>query len=245
MRPKMATSRSFSSAWPGHSPDRTGLKDSQGIQASLALALHPMYQPAHFRIDDRPTLHALVRSHPLATLVVATPEGLLANHVPLMLDAERELLVGHVARANPLWQAAIQGAALAVFQGPQAYISPSGYPAKREHGKVVPTWNYAVVHVHGPLRFFDGAQDLHALVGQLPDTHEAEQAQPWKVGDAPVDFVGANLRAIVGLELAIERIDGKWKVSQNRNEADALGAAAALDATGQAASAALIRAFRR
>lgn len=203
-----------------------------------------MYLPAHFRIDDAATQHALLKAHPLATLVVVTPDGLVANHLPLMLDAERNVLRGHVARANPLWQAAIQGRALAAFQGPQAYISPSGYASKHEHGKVVPTWNYAVVHVHGTLRFYDGAQELRGLVGQLTDTHEAAQAQPWKVDDAPADFVGANLRAIIGLELTIERIEGKWKVSQNRNEADAQGAAAALDAAGHGDSGALIRKHR-
>ena len=203
-----------------------------------------MYLPAHFRIDDAATQHALLKAHPLATLVVVTPDGLVANHLPLMLDAERNVLRGHVARANPLWQAAIQGLALAAFQGPQAYISPSGYASKHEHGKVVPTWNYAVVHVHGTLRFYDGAQELRGLVGQLTDTHETAQAQPWKVDDAPADFVGANLRAIIGLELTIERIEGKWKVSQNRNEADALGAAAALEAAGHGDSATLIRGFR-
>ncbi|RZT95283.1 FMN-binding negative transcriptional regulator [Rivibacter subsaxonicus] len=203
-----------------------------------------MYQPAHFRLDDPTIRNALLKAHPLATLVVATPDGLVANHLPLMLDVERNVLRGHVARANPLWQSAIQGSALAVFQGPQAYISPSGYPSKREHGKVVPTWNYAVVHVHGPLRFFDDVQQLHALVSTLTKTHEAAQAQPWKPSDAPTDFIAANLRAIVGLELTIERIDAKWKVSQNRNEADAQGAAAALEAGGHADSAALIRAHR-
>jgi transcriptional regulator len=203
-----------------------------------------MYQPAHFRIDDPATLHALMRAHPLATLVASTDQGLVANHLPLLLDAERGLLRGHVARANPLWRAAIEGQALAVFHGPQAYVSPSGYPGKREHGKVVPTWNYAVVHVHGRLRFDDQAQQLHGLVSALTDTHEAARAQPWKVSDAPADFVAANLRAIVGLELAIERIEGKWKASQNRSEADALGAAATLEADGRPDSAALIRDFR-
>jgi transcriptional regulator len=203
-----------------------------------------MYLPDHFRIDDAATQHALLKAHPLATLVVSTPDGLVANHLPLMLDVERNLLRGHVARANPLWRAVIQGQALAAFQGPQAYISPSGYASKREHGKVVPTWNYAVVHVHGTLRFYDSAPELNGLVSQLTATHESTQAQPWKVDDAPADFVAANLRAIVGLELAIERIEGKWKVSQNRNEADALGAAAALEAGGHGDSAALIRGFR-
>ncbi|MEN9543984.1 MAG: hypothetical protein RLZZ598_817 [Pseudomonadota bacterium] len=203
-----------------------------------------MYQPTHFRIDDRATLHGLMQTHPLATLVASTADGLIANHLPLMLDAARGVLTGHVARANPLWQTPLQGQALAVFQGPQAYISPSAYPSKAEHGKVVPTWNYAVVHVHGRLRFFDDGDELRALVSRLTHLHEAARPQPWQVSDAPADYIATMLRAIIGFELGIERIEGKWKVSQNRSAADALGAAAMLDATGQTESAALILAHR-
>lgn len=204
-----------------------------------------MYLPKHFEVTDPAAIHAVVRACPLAIWATVVDGQPVVNHVPFMLDAtrgEHGTLIGHVARANPVWRS--PGPSVLIFQGPDAYVSPSWYPAKREHGKVVPTWNYAVVHVHGTLRFYDNAPELHGLVSQLTATHESTQAKPWKVDDAPADFVAANLRAIIGFELAIERIEGKWKVSQNRNEADALGAAAALEAGGQGDSAALIRRFR-
>ena len=205
-----------------------------------------MYSPAQFRVDDTATLHALMGAHPLATVVVHGPFGIDAHHLPLLLDASRGVLRGHVARANPLWSqlASVDGPTLAIFHGPSGYVSPASYPSKQEHGKVVPTWNYAAVHAYGPMTYFDGEAELRALVGALTEAHEQRRARPWKVDDAPADFVAANLRAIVGIELRIERLEGKWKVSQNRNDRDAEGAAAAFDASGDAASATLIRARR-
>ncbi|HEU4458838.1 MAG TPA: FMN-binding negative transcriptional regulator [Methylibium sp.] len=195
-----------------------------------------MYQPSHFRVDDIAALHALMRAHPFATLVVPTTAGLEINHLPLHLDAEFGLLVGHVARANPVWQAAARGEAIAVFQGPQTYVTPNWYASKREHGKVVPTWNYAVVHAHGAPRWITGDTPegdawLHALVERLTDHHEAahreqlarrgvDAAAAWRVDDAPADYLATMRRAIVGLELPIARLEGKFKLSQNRPAAD-------------------------
>ena len=209
-----------------------------------------MYQPAHFRVEDAAAQQALIAAHPLATLVVPTEAGVEINHLPLRHDAGRGLLLGHVARANPVWQAAARGEAVAVFHGPQAYVTPTWYPSKREHGKVVPTWNYAVVHVHGRLRWIDDEAWLHALVTGLTDTHEAAHAAalraaggapgaPWRVDDAPADYLQAMRRAIVGLELAITRIEGKFKLSQNRPAADFDSVVAGLQALGDEASAAL------
>jgi transcriptional regulator len=189
-----------------------------------------MYLPKHFEQPDRAALVALMRERPLATLVVAAPDGPTADLIPLdyVADAsEHGLLRGHVARANPLWRHA--GAkALAVFTGPEAYVSPGWYPSKREHGKVVPTWNYTMVQARGHLRTVDDAPWLRALVGHLTDTHEATQARPWSVSDAPEDYVQQMLRAIVGIEIPLTALVGKWKTSQNRSAADREGVAQGL-----------------
>lgn len=187
-----------------------------------------MYLPRHFAQEDPAALHALMRDHPLAMLVHQGPDGLTADHVPLEFDAATQTLHGHVARANPLWRQAAGQPVLAVFRGPEAYVSPSWYPSKAEHHKVVPTWNYAVVHAHGPLQVVDDAPWLHALVSRLTAHHETPQPQPWAVTDAPEDFVQQMLRAIVGIRIPVERLVGKWKVSQNRSAADRDGVAAAL-----------------
>jgi transcriptional regulator len=154
--------------------------------------------------------------------------------VPLLLDADAGplgTLRGHVARANPLWRdAAHRDEALVVFQGPQAYVSPAWYPSKAEHGKVVPTWNYVMVQARGRLRVIDDVAWLHALVTRLTATHEARRANPWAVDDAPPDYVASTLRAIVGLEIELVSLAGKWKVSQNRSAADREGVALGLDA---------------
>jgi transcriptional regulator len=201
-----------------------------------------MYLPRHFEQHDRAALAALMRERPLATLVVATPSGPSADLIPLEYVADagpQGTLRGHVARANPLWQHA--GAqALVVFTGPEAYVSPGWYAAKREHGKVVPTWNYTMVQARGILRAVDDAAWLRALVGRLTDHHEAAQATPWQVGDAPDEFVAQMLRAIVGIEITLDTLQGKWKISQNRSVADRDGVAAGLDAT-QPEMAALVR----
>ena len=201
-----------------------------------------MYLPKHFEQADRAVLIALMRERPLATLIVATPEGPTADLIPLEYaegEGPHGTLRGHVARANPLWRHA--GAqALAVFAGPQAYVSPGWYPSKHEHGKVVPTWNYAMVQARGTLAAVDDAPWLRALVGRLTDHHEATQLQPWAVGDAPDDYVQQMLRAIVGIEIPLASLAGKWKVSQNRSVADRQGVAEGL-AAAQPEMAALVR----
>lgn len=193
-----------------------------------------MYLPKHFEQTDADAMARLLAAHPLATLVWQSGTGLTAEHLPLMLergadDGGHGTLRGHVARANPVWRQAAGNAVLAAFQGPQAYITPSWYAAKAEHGKVVPTWNYAVVHVHGRLRVVEDAAWLRALVGRLTDTHEASRMQRWQVDDAPVDYIEQMLRAIVGIEIEVTSLQGKWKVSQNRSESDRAGAAAGLE----------------
>jgi transcriptional regulator len=196
-----------------------------------------MYLPPHFREDDVGQLHAAIAQTGLATLVTTGPEGLIASHVPMLLAAEPAplgRLVGHVARANPQWQAFdAEAQALAIFLGPDAYVSPSLYATKRETGKVVPTWNYVAVHAYGQLRFVHDPDRLLDLVTGLTVRHESGRAEPWAVGDAPPDFVRAHLKGIVGFELAIERLEGKWKMSQNRPAEDVPGIVAGLAAEGQ------------
>jgi transcriptional regulator len=190
-----------------------------------------MYLPAHFEQNDAQALQALMRAQPLATLVTTAADGLTADHLPLEYDAGSGMLRGHVARANPLWRHADGQPVLAVFSGAQAYVSPAWYPSKAATHKVVPTWNYAVVHAHGRLRAVDDAPWLRALVGRLTERFEGERAtppEPWSVTDAPEDYLEQMLRAIVGVEIRVERLLGKWKLSQNRTEADRLGVAAGL-----------------
>ena len=202
-----------------------------------------MYLPKHFEQHDRTTLIALMRERPLATLIVAADDGPSADLIPLEYVADagaHGTLRGHVARANPLWQRAGMKA-LAVFTGPEAYISPGWYASKQEHGKVVPTWNYTMVQARGTLRAIDDAPWLRALVGRLTDHHEATQAAPWQVSDAPDEFVQQMLRAIVGIEIELTSLLGKWKVSQNRSVADREGTAQGLTGAAQADMAALVR----
>ena len=195
-----------------------------------------MYQPPHFREDRLPQQHALICAHPFGLLVSAGPGGLLANPVPFLIDpaaSERGTLRAHLARANGQWRDLAAGAeCLAVFQGPQEYVSPSWYATKRENGKVVPTWNYATVHCWGTPRVIEDAAWLRAQVDALTVLRESGRQQPWAVDDAPAPFVAAQLRGIVGIEIPIARIEGKWKVSQNRTEADRAGVAAGLRADG-------------
>lgn len=186
-----------------------------------------MYLPASFRQDDLATLHQQIAACRLATVISQGPEGLQASHLPLLLVAEEGefgTLYGHFARANPHWRALADGQeALVIFNGPEAYVSPSWYPAKAEHGKVVPTWNYVAVHAYGRAELFDDAERLLTLVGRLSDQHEAGRAQPWAVSDAPRDYIDGMLRAIVGFALPIQRLEGKWKLGQNRSTADQAG----------------------
>jgi transcriptional regulator len=188
-----------------------------------------MYLPTMFREDRLELLSALIRARPLATLVAHGPGGLSVDHIPMLFDAASGRLRGHIARANPLYGELEHGAAaVAVFHGPQHYISPSWYPSKREHGRVVPTWNYAVVHVHGVLRRFEDRAGLLQIVRDLTDAEESAMPEPWSVDDAPAEFIDGMLGAIAGVELAIGRMEGKWKMSQNRPPADRAGVRAAL-----------------
>lgn len=202
-----------------------------------------MYRPGHFSEERIDVLAELVRQNPFATLVSLGPDGLLATHVPLLWDADRApygTLRGHFARPNPHAQLASSPVdTLVIFTGPNAYVSPSWYPSKEEHGKVVPTWNYAAVHAYGPLRLIDDVEWLRTLVTRLTDRHEATFAKPWRVTDAPGAFLDAVLRGIVGVEIEITRLEGKWKLSQNRPEADQQGMIDGLGARGDAASAGL------
>ena len=194
-----------------------------------------MYLPKHFAEDDVAEMHALMRANPLATLVSHGPDGLDANHIPLLLgDAEPYgKLLGHVARANPLWQPGrVAGEVLVVFQGDESYISPSGYATKAEHGKVVPTWNYAAVHAYGELKVIDDADWILAQVSALTATHEAALPQPWAVTDAPADYIDKMLGAIVGIKITITRLTGKWKVSQNQPAENRASLIAALEKAG-------------
>lgn len=186
-----------------------------------------MYVPSHFAESRVEVLHDLIRSHPFGALVVLASDGLDANHIPFEIDPEPApfgTLRGHVARANPVWRDfSSQVDALVMFQGAHAYISPAWYVTKKEHGKVVPTWNYAVVHAHGPLRVIDDRKWLREFVGKLTDRHEAPRSDPWKVTDAPADFIDTMVAAIVGIEIPIAKLAGKWKVSQNRPAQDRAG----------------------
>lgn len=201
-----------------------------------------MYVPPAFREDRPQAIHALIEAHPLALLVSTGEDGPTANPVPMLLDPSADVLRCHLARANgqigELRAAQAAGReVLAVFQGPQAYISPGWYASKAEHGRVVPTWNYLIVQERGVPRVIDDADWLRGQVGALTDRHEAGLADPWSVGDAPDGFVAAQLRGIVGLELPLTRVTGKWKASQNRPAADRAGVIAGLEAVGDAMAA--------
>lgn len=208
-----------------------------------------MYLPKHFEETRVETLHALIRAHPLGALVTLAPGGLDANHLPFEVDPDPApfgTLRGHVARANPVWREFTREVeALVLFQGPETYISPSWYPSKQETARVVPTWNYVVVHAHGPLRIVDDRAWLRAFVERLTNRHEAGRRDPWKVTDAPADYVDRQVEAIVGLEIPIARLAGKWKVSQNRPARDRDGVVEGLRRQGDAASAAMAEAVRR
>ena len=191
-----------------------------------------------FHVSDTATLHALVHAQPLATLVVPQGGELHVNHIPLFIDPTRGphgTLVGHVARANGLWPLLPQQA-VAVFHGPQAYVSPNWYPSKAIDGKQVPTWNYTAVHAHGRLSAFDDPERLRALLHTLTEQHEAHRPEPWRLDDAPPDYIAKMLRAIVGVEFAVERWEGLRKLSQNRTEPDHAGVVQGLMAEGTPAA---------
>lgn len=186
-----------------------------------------MHIPEVFRQNQQAQLHALMRSAPLAVLLNHSAAGLQASHLPLLLVAEEGqhgTLYGHFARANPHWRSfAEHGTALAVFSGADGYISPSWYPSKAEHGKAVPTWNYQSVHAHGQLELFDDSERLHDLLTRQTAEHENPRAQPWTLDEAPADYIASMLRGVVGFALPIQRLEGQWKLSQNRNANDRAG----------------------
>lgn len=185
-----------------------------------------MYLPAVFREDRLEVLHALIRAHPLATLITAGPGGLVANLVPFVLTGtgEQGTLRAHIAKANPQADALRAGVeTLVVFHGPETYITPSWYVSRKEHGRVVPTWNYVMVQVRGAPRLIDDAAWLRTQIEDLTSSQENRRSDPWHVSDAPEIFISGQIGAIVGIEIPISTIEGKWKVSQNRSEADRRG----------------------
>ncbi len=191
-----------------------------------------MYQPPHFREEREEVLHELIRRHRLGLLISNGPDGMIADLVPFVLDGNR--LLAHVARANPQIKAlASSSECLVVFQGPEAYISPSWYATKAETGQVVPTWNYAVVQVYGKPIIRDDVEWLRAQVEQLTNANEASFAEPWEVSDSPDDYVQAQLKGIVGIEIKISRLEGKWKMSQNKSEADRATVVRGLNSVGE------------
>jgi len=185
-----------------------------------------MYIPPAFRVEDNADVHQAMREARSATLVTATQEGLIGTPLPMLLsesEGPNGTLYAHVARANPQWKLTPSGEAMAIFVGPEAYVSPSWYATKQETHKVVPTWNYLAVHAYGPVEFFDDAERLLDVITRLTDLHEQPRRDRWAVTDAPADFIKAQLRGIVGLRIPISRLDGKRKMSQNRNLADRAG----------------------
>ena len=196
-----------------------------------------MYNPPTFRIDDVGDIHAAMREARSATLVTVTENGLIGTLLPMLLnesEGPNGTLYGHVARGNPQWRLVPVGEAMAIFNGPEAYVTPTWYAAKQETHKVVPTWNYVAVHAYGSVEFFDDADRLLDVVTRLTSLHEQTRAVPWAVTDAPADFIKAQLRGIVGLRMPITRLDGKRKMSQNRSAADRTGVIAALSASDRA-----------
>ncbi len=186
-----------------------------------------MYIPRHNEEKRVPTLHSLMVAEPLAALVTLGSTGLFASHIPMILEndgSEFGVLKGHISRANTQWRDFVSTVdALAIFSGHQHYITPNWYPGTQEHGKEVPTWNYVVVHAYGPLKITEDKEWLLANVAKLTEIHEALSPRPWKISDAPADYIESLLRGIIGVELPIRRLEGKWKVSQNRTESDRNG----------------------
>ena len=207
-----------------------------------------MYLPSQFEETRPEVLHRLLRSHPLGLLVTLGPAGMEANATPFLLDPGRGphgTLRAHVARANPVWREARTDVdSLVMFQGPRAYVSPGWYASKAETGKVVPTWNYVLATARGRLRVIDDAEWVHRFVSELTDRHEASREAPWKVSDAPANYIAGLLHAIVGIEIELSSLTGKWKVSQNRSAADRAGVAKGLAEVGSAEAAAMAQQVR-
>jgi len=195
-----------------------------------------MYQPDHFLVSDLPKMHALMRARPLATLVSAGSLGLYATHLPTVLkdDGPYGIIECHLARANPHWKDLAEGTeALMIFQGPEGYITPNWYPSKADHGKVVPTWNYAVVHAYGRPEVMEDKNWLRRHVTELTAQQETNEVKPWAPSDAPESFVEVMLRGIVGFRFAFTQLEGKWKMSQNRQATDRNGVVRGLETRGQ------------
>jgi transcriptional regulator len=195
-----------------------------------------MYIPKHFAEDRLPVLHAFIDAHPFAALITMGASGVTASHIPIVLEHTAEslgVLKCHVSRANSQWREFTpEVEALVIFNGPDHYITPSWYPEKAEAGKVVPTWNYAAVHVYGRMKIVEDAIWLRAHLESLTNIHEARRPVPWKVSDAPCDFINTMMKGIVGIEVTVTRIEGKWKASQNRAEKDRQGIAGGLGELG-------------
>jgi transcriptional regulator len=206
-----------------------------------------MYIPPAFNEDRLDTQHAFMRAHPLGLLVSVGPEGALATALPLLLstteDAPQGVLSGHLSRANAQWRGIDGQDVLVVFQGVEAYITPSWYPSKVEHGKVVPTWNYTMVQARGALRLIEDRAWLKAHVAMLTRQQEGARAEPWDIADAPEDYIDSQLKGIVGIEVRIRQIEGKWKVSQNRPVPDRVGVSEGLTAEGQQAMGDLVKRY--
>jgi len=187
-----------------------------------------MYTPAHFRVSEPAALHRIIAAHPLGVLVTSHEGSLDANHIPFEFDPQAGplgRLSAHVARANPVWQQCLAGAdVLVIFRGKESYISPNWYPSKHETHRQVPTWNYEVVHAHGRLRVRDDEKFLRGVLARLTRVHEAQEPRPWKMGDSAPEYIDAMLRAVVGLEIDITALEGKSKLSQNREPRDIAGA---------------------
>ncbi|MFC6157961.1 FMN-binding negative transcriptional regulator [Kribbella jiaozuonensis] len=202
-----------------------------------------MYVPKHFAPDDD-AVQELLANHGAADLITMTPDGLVATMLPFIYDRPRNVLLGHVARNNDHWQRETIGDALVIMRGPNAYVSPAWYASKQEHGRVVPTWNYVTAHVYGELTVHDDAAWVEDVVRRLSDRHELGRPEPWSVDDAPDKYVQGQLRAIVGVELAIHRIEAKFKLSQNRPAADIDGVVDGLRANGDDLSADAVVRYR-
>ena len=203
-----------------------------------------MYIPDHFKAGSEQELHALIAAHPLGALIAQGPNGLDANHIPFELEAGQGpsgTLHAHVARANPVWREVKDGdEVLVIFRAEQGYISPNWYPSKQENHRSVPTWNYSVVHAHGKIAIRDDERFIRTLVARLTHRHEASQPQPWKMSDAPKDYIADMVKAIVGIEVEITRLTGKFKLSQNREARDISGVVEGLNAQGDRALAQVV-----
>lgn len=207
-----------------------------------------MYTPTHFKQEDLVALHEMMSAVGFISLITHTEKGMVATHAPVLFDAAEGphgLLRGHIARANEQWKLPPQGEGLAIFVGPNGYVSPNWYASKREHGRVVPTWNYTAVHAYGSVRFSEDRELLLDIVTRLTEKHEAKSEHPWAVSDAPADYIEAMLKAIVAFEMPISQIEASWKLSQNKTDADRAGVLAGFKQRGAAVSLEMEKVFRK